>query len=80
MGFDDLKAEISQYHLQIEEVLSGMDGALTDIVTRVEKLEEDSLRRTGYEQQIRMLGSKLEELQEQVTALGRLAVELANGR
>ena len=76
MGIDDLKAEITQYHLQVEEVLSGMDRVLTEFDHRLKKLEQ--AREPGqrdYEQTIRALESRMDELQEQVAALGRFVIE-----
>ena len=60
MGIDDLKAEITQYHLQVEEVLSGMDRAITEIGNRLRKLERGSESEpTDQEQQIRTLESRI---------------------
>lgn len=79
MAIDDLKAEITQYHLQVEEVLSGMDRVLTDIGNRLKQLEQAGRpERNDYELRIRTLESRMNELQEQIAALGKFAIERMN--
>lgn len=79
MAIDDLKAEITQYHLQVEEVLSGMDRVLTDVGNRLKQLEQAGRPgRNDYEPRIRTLESRMDELQEQIAALGKFAIERTN--
>lgn len=40
MSVDKLQAEITEYRMRIEEVLSGMDGVLTLLNNRVGMLEQ----------------------------------------
>lgn len=40
MGFDELKVEITEYHLRIEEVLSGMDAMIQKLQHRADNAEQ----------------------------------------
>lgn len=39
MGVDELKVEIGEYHLRIEEVLSGMDAIIQKLARRADDAE-----------------------------------------
>ncbi len=56
MGIDELKAEINEYHLRIEEVLSGMDGVIQSLQHKVDDTER---RVTTLEGQLAALAEAL---------------------
>lgn len=56
MAVDDLKAEITEYHIRIEEVLSGMDAMIQKLQRRADGAEQ---RVTTLEGQLAALAEAL---------------------
>lgn len=72
MSVDKLQAEITEYRMRIEEVLSGMDGVLTLLSNRVGMLEQRviQLEKNSPTQKFSSLDSeRLLELKDQVDTL-----------
>lgn len=72
MSVDKLRAEITEYHMRIEEVLNGMDGVLTSLSNRLGMLEQRvvQLEQNSPTQRLSLPErGQLLELREQVDTL-----------
>ena len=78
MGSSDLSSELTEYHLRVEEVLSGMDRLLTDLANRVDRAERQltQLRSQGAHSASHGDDARLDALEERVAALGLAVSDL----
>jgi hypothetical protein len=80
MSVENLRLEVTEYSLRIEEVLSGMDRVLTDLSNRVAAFEglrqAPQLPHPTYD----ALVTRVHSLEEQVTTLGLAIGELLGNK
>jgi hypothetical protein len=81
VSVEDLRREVTEYSLRVEEVLGGMDRVLTDLTKRVAALER---RPTGGNSPTGSPGdtipARVQLLEEQIAAVGLVIGELLGGR
>lgn len=81
MSLDRLREQILEYHLRVEEVLSGMDHAITSLGNRVGRMEERIEAITspsGGEPHI--VAENISELRHRIATLGEAVTQMMSDK
>ena len=80
MSLDRLREEILEYHLRVEEVLSGMDHAITSLGNRVGRLEERIAAITSPGSgESHEVAESISDLRQRIAALGEAVTQMISG-
>lgn len=82
MSLEQLHAEMLEYHLRVEEVLSGMDRAITDLSNRLARIEASKSAASISKASSRdsNLQTEIDDLKGRIGALGVAVASLMSER